>query len=156
MAVIEYIKQISTLTNKDYIEIVSTFITLTQPRYRCFDCKNKYKNDKEKASKNFEAMACNYMATKARHGYKPDFNNKGNPAIEYFNCIGNHYYGQWSGIINYYPKWEKGILPFSGGYSEQPAKFVEIMDLVHNLIKENEQESERKQQLISRGRRGRR
>ena len=35
---------------------------------------------------------------------------------------------------------------------EQPAKFVEIMDLVHNLIIENELETQRKEKLASRNR----
>lgn len=137
------------------MEIVSTFMTLTEPRYRCFDCKRKYKTDPEKDRKNREAMACNYYAQKPRHQYKPDFNNKGNPKILYYNCIGNHYYGQWASIINYYPQYKDGILPFSGGLMEQPAKFVEVMDLVHNLIRENEQETERKNQLMARNKRGR-
>lgn len=101
-------------------------------------------------------MACKYHSEKPRHQYKGDFNNKQNPTILYRNCIGNHYYGQWASIINYYPKWDRGILPFDGGYMSQPAKFVEIMDLVYNLIKENELEQERKQALINRNSSGRR
>ena len=92
-------------------------------------------------------MACNYIADKARHGYSPDFNNKGNPKISYNNCIGNHYNGYWASIINYYQEYNKGIMPFSGGLLEQPAKFVDVMGLVHNLIRENEQEKERQLKL---------
>lgn len=109
-------------------------------------------SDQDKWDRQKEAMACGYVADKPRHQYTPDFNNKGNPSILYKNCIGNHYYGKWASIINYYNMYEKGIMPFKGGLMDQPAKFVEIMDLVHNLIKENEQEVQRKQQLATRNR----
>ena len=96
------------------------------------------------------------MAEKPRHKYTADFNNKGNPSLHYKNCIGNHYYGQWASLINYFPSYEKGILPFSGGLMEQPSKFVEVMDLVHNLIKENQKEVERQNNLIRQNRSGKR
>lgn len=94
-------------------------------------------------------MACREIVEKPRHQYKPDHNNKGNPSINYNHCIGNYYNGFFASLINYYPKWNSGILPYEGGYMEQPAKFVEIMELVHNLIKENETEQHRKQQIIN-------
>lgn len=122
-------------------------MTMTQPKYRCFDCKLKYKNDKIKMNKQFEFMACDYYAQKPRHGYKPDYNNKGNPSILYYNCVGNYYDGYYATQINNYQSYKEGVMPFSGGLYEQPAKIVECMDLVHNLISENNQERERQEKL---------
>ena len=127
-------------------------MTLTTPMYRCFDCKRKYGGDKVKSAKLKESKACTYYDTKPRHKYKPNHNNKGNPAIDYFNCVGNHYYGEWAALINYSHMYEKGIMPFSGGLMEQPAKFVELMNLVDNLIQENKRDIEKRNELISRNR----
>lgn len=41
-------------------------------------------------------------------------------------------------------------MPFSGGLFDQPAKFVESMNLIHNLISENEQVTAKKQQQATR------
>jgi len=95
-------------------------------------------------------MACNYFSNKPRHAYTPGHNNFGNPKVNYFNCIGNHFYARWSTLINYYPDYKDGIMPFSGGKFEQPSKFVDVMDLVHNLIKENEKNIEQQEKLRKR------
>lgn len=134
----------NSVTNRDYFEIVSTFITMTQPKYRCSDCKLKYK---AKFKQQQEFMACNYVAKTPRHGYTPEFHNKSNPKIIYNKCIGNYYNGFWSSIINSSKQYDNGIMPFSGGIMDQPAKFVEVMNLVHNLISENELENQRKEKL---------
>lgn len=125
-------------------------MTLTKPMYRCFDCKKKYKSDPVKMKKQMEAMACNYIASKNRHQYKPSYDCEGNPKINYKRCPGNYYFGESASLINYYPNYSKGILPFSGGMFDQPAKFVEIMSLVHNLIRENEEETKKNNELIQR------
>jgi len=140
---VECIKSISTVTNRDYAQICSSFMTLTKPKYRCGDCKHKYSRDKERWGKHREHMACNYMAEKPRHSYTPDNCNSGNPRLLYKKCVGNYYNGFWSNMINYYPQYEKGLLPFKGSLMEQPAKFVDVMSLVHNLIREKNIEQEK-------------
>lgn len=95
-------------------------------------------------------MACNYMAEKPRHSYIPAHGNEGNPKIFYNQCIGNYYNGYWSGIINYYPQYQDNLMPFSGGFMDQPAKLVDAMKLIHNLIKENELEKAARDKLSKR------
>ena len=87
-------------------------------------------------------MACSYYASKARHFYKPAYNNEGNPQVNFTQCIGNYYGAFWANLINYYPQYEKGLLPFEGSLMNQPSKFVEVMSLVHNLIREKDTEKE--------------
>ena len=113
-------------------------MTQTSPNYRCYDCKRKHEADERLWEKRQAAMACNYFAEKPRHKYLPSENNKGNPEVHYKKCVGNYYDGYWAKMINYYQKYEMGIMPFSGSYFEQPAKFVEAMELVHNLISEHQ------------------
>ena len=142
MYLVECIKSISTVTMKDYSEICSAFITLTEPKYRCGDCKRRYSSDPYKWGKHREHMACNYTTEKPRHSYKPAHVNQGNPSVMYNKCIGNYYGAFWSNLINYYPQYEKGLLPFEGSLMNQPSKFVEVMELVHNLIREKDNEKE--------------
>ena len=96
-------------------------------------------------------MACSYYASKARHFYKPTYNNEGNPQVNFTQCIGNYYGAFWANLINYYPQYEKGLLPFEGSLMNQPSKFVEVMSLVHNLIREKD--SEKEQQAKRNGKR---
>jgi hypothetical protein len=128
-------------------------MTMTQPVYRCHDCKNKYKYEPERRKKYVESMACNFLADKPRHQYRPEHNNKGNPKISYNTCVGNFYFAYWASLINYYPDYEKGILPYSGSFFEQPAKFVEAMQLIHNLIRENENQKSKKDEMLRKNRR---
>jgi len=126
-------------------------MTMVEPRYRCSDCHKKYRGDKVKDDKLKQSMACNYIASKTRHQYKPSSSStEGNPKINYKKCVGNFYFGEWVSIINNYNNYEKGVMPFSGGLFEQPSKFVECMSLVHNLIRENEDEKKRQAELIQR------
>ena len=92
-------------------------------------------------------MACNYYAEKPRHQYKPEFNNSDNPTILYNKCIGNFYNGFYASLINSYHKFNDGMLPFMGGLYDQPAKFVEYMNIVQNLISENNSKKEREAKL---------
>lgn len=147
LALIEYIKSINTITDRDYAEVVSTFTTLTEPKYRCHDCKLKHSKDEAKFNRHKQAMACDYLADKPRHQYRPEFNNLCNPKVLYNKCIGNYYNGYFAVFINDYIKFKEGLLPFEGGLYDQPAKFAELYSLVDNLIRENEQILERKQKM---------
>ena len=118
-------------------------MTLTEPKYRCGDCKHKYSSDPNRWEKHKMHMACNYLTDKPRHVYMPDNCNLGNPKVLYNKCVGNYYNGFWANLINYHPQYEKGLLPFEGSLMSQPAKFVEVMALVHNLVREKETEKEK-------------
>jgi len=141
------------VTNQDYIEVVSTFNVMTTPMYRCDDCKLKYKTEPDRREKLEQSMACKYYADKPRHAYKGEYNNKDNPKINYNNCVGNHFYAYWTTFINFYPQYEKGIYPYPGKLFDQPAKFVDLMQLVHNLINEKDLKAQNlaKRQAIPQG-----
>ena len=62
--------------------------------------------------------------------------------ISYKTCIANFKDFGVVDLISFHEQYEKGIMPYAGGYMEQPSKFVEIMDLVHNLKSEYGSEKE--------------
>lgn len=47
-------------------------------------------------------------------------------------------------LINFSRKFESGQLYYPGTMSDQPAKFVEAMELIHNLFNEHEQSVRKK------------
>lgn len=107
--------------------------------FRCSICTNKYQNEPDKQKRLFQNHSCDSIKQKPIFTYRPETHfMKGSQKIDYFTCIGNFYSPYWANIINYYEKYSKGVMPYSEGFMETPAKFVEIMDLVHNLINENE------------------
>lgn len=142
------IRDISSLTNHDYASIASTFITMSEPKYRCADCKLRHKNEPTRRDKLESAMACKSFVDKPRHNYLPEYNNKDNPKIMYRKCIGNYFNNYWASIINMSDKWDNGIMPFSGSYYDQPAKFVEVMNLIYNLRSENQHKISQKEKNL--------
>lgn len=110
--------------------------------------------DAEKWPKHQVAMACNFSVKTPRHNYTPDHDNKENPKLLYYTCIGNLYDAYWASMINFNSKWADGIMPFDGGYMNLPSKFVEVMNLVDNLIRENHKDQENKLRQASKNGRG--
>jgi hypothetical protein len=140
LLIVDKIREISTLSDLDYIQITSTFMSMSNPLYRCGDCyKIKFPKDEIKRKKYEHQMACDYYADKPRHKYRPEYVNKGNPLILFDNCPGNHFNNYWSYWINYTDQYDKGMLPFPGTILEQPSKFVDLMNIVHNLKSEDQQ-----------------
>jgi hypothetical protein len=112
---------------------------MSNTMFRCSVCTTKYKSEPDKQARLFQNQSCKQIKEKPLFVYRPETNfMAGQRKIDYFTCIGNLYSPYWASIINYYEKYSKGIMPYSAGYFELPAKFVEVMDLVHNLISENE------------------
>lgn len=116
---------------------------MTNANYRCFDCKLAYKKDEERWKSRRIASACDYTRKTPLISYNGEHCNKGNPSIHYYTCIGNFYFSYWSKLINFYPDYSEGKLPYSGGAFEMPAKFVDVMDLVHNLLEEDKRIKEK-------------
>lgn len=143
------VQTISTITNDDYCAIVATFTAMTNPTFRCSVCvKNKYPKDQKKRARHEELMLCKVTSKKPRHYFKANNFNR----VNYFTCIGNLYNPEWASWINYYELWQKGILPYSGSYEEQPAKFVEFIHLVQNLIENDNKEKQDSLKKIRHGR----
>ena len=138
------IDKISSLTDSDYISIVSSFEVMTDNSLKCSMCKSKYRGSPERQAKLFEQKLCKTVIEKPRFVYMPVYNMLGYSKINYMTCTANLQSGQAMSLINSYKAFEDGTMPYSGGLMEQPSKFVEIMDLVHNLIESKKTEQEEK------------
>ena len=112
---------------------------MSNSKYRCGDCFKKYKHEPIRREQYEKNMSCKVIEKEPRHFYKPNKNNIGNPKINFKHCIGNYFNQYYSFWINYHANFEKGMLPFKGTYLEQPSKFVDLMNLVDNLMKEDQE-----------------
>lgn len=87
--------------------------------------------------------------------YRPNHAMKGSQKILYYKCPALFYSSYVAEFINYLSNYEKGIFPYPGSYSEQPAKFVDLMELVNNLMSEHQTELTEKQKQYGKQGRGR-
>lgn len=123
--------------------MVSTFTSLTNPEYNCFHCLKRYPRDKKRQDKHQERLGCD-GSVDPKLEYRPTHSMEGYPKIRYSKCIGNLFCQTSLELINFHPRWERGEFMHEGGYFKQPAKFVEAMNLVHNLIDQQQKETEQR------------
>jgi len=118
---------------------------MTDNNYNCGVCQKKYPGQPEKLKAMLNQKACAEIKANPALRYKGNHGMLGAPDIVYYKCPANF---QDNGARKYmmlYENYEKGLMPYYGGVLEQPAKFVELMELVHNL--KNEYQTTRDEQL---------
>jgi hypothetical protein len=133
------IEQISSITEQDYIGIISTYISMTEAEYRCSLCKKKYVRDKDRQLKHQERKGCfsEFASPILFYRGSPNTPMESASGILYHSCYARYYSQYWANIINLHTKFESGIMPFPGSLLEQPAKIVSVFDLIHNLKEES-------------------
>lgn len=138
------IQTISELSERDYIEIISTYMGMTDPSYNCTLCKSHYKRDIERQRKHQERKGCFSTFPTPILKYRGGQNTpmKSASSVEYFQCPARFYSSFWANIINLHLNYDRGVMPFPGSVLEQPAKIVEAFNLIHNLKEETRIEQE--------------
>ena len=119
-------------------------------KYNCYHCHGQYKGS-SKREKILEALqeqkGC-FDESQDRFRYK--FEN-----IGYRYCIGNYYDRSVSLLNDMFNKFQQGVMPFPGSYSDQPGKILDVFQLIESthqseklrLQKEDEAESRRKSRM---------
>lgn len=125
-------------------------MAMFEPRFKCSLCKVKYAKDQKKQELLFKQNACREEMPTPVLKYTPTHTMSGYTPILYKRCPANYADFGYMAIINLYHQYEKGIMPYEGGLLNQPAKFVDLMDLVHNLIEEKQFEHQEKIKKYSR------
>jgi hypothetical protein len=112
--------------------------------YTCHKCLKSYANESDEGKR--EAMVTKMRKLKGcwgtiRGGYKIE-------EYEIGTCIGNYSTHQVHDFFGWYLKYEQfGILPYAGSLYDQPAKIMEIFDLIGNFKYKKMKEREEKQRL---------
>jgi len=109
------IEEISSVTNKDRVEIVSTLKALYDDRYYCNTCLIKY-DDQQRKHKFCETTAPAIIALHEN--------------IQYQTCPGNFFSESALYWVKAEESFEKGIMPFEGSFMRQPNKAIEVMKII--------------------------
>lgn len=119
---------INSITNRDYKEIVSTFLYLSDERFNCYACKKS--DDRPKILKRIrEAKGCYKEDKEPVHSYR-----RGD--IVWHKCPANYMDSGVKHYIKLYQKHEAGFNVFSLPIEKQSSKLVELVDIIDNLFKE--------------------
>lgn len=107
------------------VEVVATHFAITNGNFSCHVCKEKYPEPRRKTMKGCSDPINNPVAK-----YKDK--------IVFYKCPSNFYSAYVAEVMSHARHLENGLLPYSGGLFDQPAKLVELMGLLNSLRIEDE------------------
>lgn len=73
----------------------------------------------------------------------------GFPDLIFYRCPTNFVNFKCRDLINQNAQFNNGIMPYSGGLDEQPAKFVETMLIVDNMIEQHREDQKKTLEKIN-------
>ena len=118
------IEEINGVTDYEYALVLAQIEESLDEKktYNCYSCKNKYKkrpNGEELTKKERTLKGC--FDAKVEH--KLD-----NIVFKY--CLGNYCLPSTASLLSLFVQFEKGILPHAGGLSDQPAKTIQLFEII--------------------------
>lgn len=75
--------------------------------------------------------------------------------ISYSKCPGNFYNVGYALLLDVHKNFRKGVMAYPGGLLDQPAKFIEAMNLIENIVSAKEIDRMNAQAKAKGARRGR-
>ena len=136
------IEQLSSITPGDYIAIVTSVNALYDRELQCKFCKRKHRGHPERQKNHQAKKGCFELIPGGRMIYRPEYVMEGSATIKYERCAAYFVDPAFSGFMDDYALYQKGIMPETGGHWRQSAKFAEAMNLIHNLISERQSKAE--------------
>ena len=121
------VTEANTISNEEFIEIITTFEILSDKSqtYNCYNCVNKLA---KKAKNIFNARHCKDLYEK-----ETNFIDAKDYRISFNTCVGNFNSPAVSEMIVIMQNFKEGVMPYPGGLMDQPAKLVEILNLLYSL-----------------------
>lgn len=145
------VDRISSISHKEHVELRSTLHALTNRDFICSQCQAKYANSPEQSEKYRRIKGCEKQLPMPVHKIR-----QGQIGLQYLSCIGNYFSYSSMTWINFYNSFEQGVLPFEGGYMDQPSKFIDVMNIVGNYKQEQMLVNAQKQKQAAKMMRGKR
>lgn len=130
---LDWIDCISSLSNREYIEIVATFQVLHDSTYQCNQCTKRVPSQKTRDEK----KGCSKELDKPFASWRD--------LIKFKKCPATFYSGYWASVIDNFRQYDKGVLPYQGSLLDQPNKIIEAYNLIESLKIEYESELMEKQ-----------
>lgn len=111
----------------EWIEVKATLHAIDNPQFQCNKCLSKFagRHDEEAMlAKSRKLKACEEILDQPRHflGDKEE--------IQFSTCIGNFFSYSVVTYLDWQNKFEQGVMPFPGSFSEQPNKVIELFRVI--------------------------
>jgi hypothetical protein len=119
------IQDLSGVTINEWVEIRSTLTAIDQDKFNCMKCQAKYESraDGEQMLAKVKAnMGCTEMKQQPIH--------KIGAEVSFRSCIGNFVKPQVYALISAHHRYTQGVMPYAGGYMEQPAKIMDVFGII--------------------------
>jgi hypothetical protein len=137
-SLLSIIDAISSLTVMEWVQLKSTLISVHNPRFDCHKCAEKYPGRPELLKKERTILGCFGIREQPIHKIE---------GINYYTCIGNFCDESAISWVEAHSQFELGVMPFEGGYMDQPAKAIETMRVIGNYKTNWQVERAKKQEL---------
>lgn len=120
------IEKLSGLNVNEWAQVRTTLFALDNREYQCAQCLHKHRGRPDE-----EAMLAASQESKACRTIRPTpFLNDAKREIFFSTCPGNFFFPEVIHWIDAYRRFEAGHLPFEGGYMDQPAKLIELFQVI--------------------------
>ena len=134
------LEAINSITTYDYISLITTF-EIIYDGTRSFNCNHCINHLAKKTPAILTARACKEV----RDSEVIPIVKKGSYRISYWSFVWNFYNYTAEYLISLFHNFKNGHLPEAGGLYDQPAKLVEIFDLMYSMESTNQEDQARKQ-----------
>lgn len=124
VSLLDAVLDLSRVSLDEKARLVATFFSIADANYNCAAC-----HLKTSAKVRDERKACNTPAEKPVASYHGVF--------DFHRCPGAFRDESAARIIMMHGLFDRGVLPYSGGVLEQPARFMAFMDFVTTLKAEH-------------------
>lgn len=71
--------------------------------------------------------------------------------IKFHTCLGNYTDNYYTYLWQLFTHYENNLLPYKGSIGEQPAKFIEVMDIIKSLVSEHEEKLKQANKIKQKG-----
>ena len=132
------ISELSTVSPVDVLEIQATWAVIHSPELQCRLCKEKTPSQEARDKRKGCAIEATRVIGALGQG------DRHSTTFELTRCPANFWDGFAQEFISIYRLFERGVLPFSGGVMDQPAKLIQAMAIIEGLdLKEKAEQQKR-------------
>ncbi len=132
------IQEVASLTAKEWVEVKATLAAGENENFNCKKCLSKYKGRADG-----EEMLAKVRKVKGCEEVKSESIHKIGDVLRFSTCPGNFVRPQVSALLSAYAQFKQGVMPYAGGLMDQPAKIIELFDVIDSHVAER-QASEQK------------
>jgi hypothetical protein len=146
------VQKISSVTLDEWIILISTLYSIEEEKFDCSKCLKKYAQRTD-----YEAMTAKLRLSKSCESFQSQpvhqIEAEG-VRLSFTTCIGNFKRPSMLRWVEAHRQYQTGILPFSGGFLDQPNKVIEIFNLISSEQNRRREAQVQKQRLMQASRLG--